>query len=140
MENFLVNGGVQTRHPMKTTELVSTEGTTLVHDIPTPGMGHCNIKINESTILIAGLNWRAKYSETYFQNILTGDYVQGPVLDPPLMGRPWQKASCGLVNFGNKPHAIIVSGIHKIVYALDLNDWTRGWKINTYSRFSFYLK
>ena len=130
----MVNGGKVGRKAYKATELVSTEGSVVVHDMPKVGFGHCNIKINESTILIAGLNWRTGYSETFFQNVETGHHTQGPTFRPLLMGRPWVKPSCGMINLGNKPHAIVVRGVGKdptFVYALDLSDLEKGWKINS---------
>merc|ERR1712062_328884 len=81
---LLVNGGKVGRKAYKATELVSTEGSTVSHDMPKVGFGHCNIKINESTILIAGLNWGTGYSETFFQNVVTGHFTPGPKLNPRL--------------------------------------------------------
>ena len=125
----MVNGGKVGKKAYKATELVSTEGSTVVHDMPKVGFGHCNIKINESTILIAGLNWRTGYSETFFQNVVTGHFTPGPLFKPRLMGRPWVKPSCGMFNLENKPHAIVVG--EKLVYALDLSDLEKGWKLNS---------
>ena len=136
---LLVNGGEESRWSKKQTELVSADGTDLAHDMPKPGVGHCNIKLNESTILIAASSRFSPFSQTYFQNVLTGDVIQGPMIKKARSFRPRHgpglSPSCGLVNFGNKPHAIYVDGREKKVYALDLNDLTRGWKMNSYSKF-----
>ena len=80
---------------------------------------HCNIKINETTILITGnrLSWGGGWKST-FQNVETGQFIQGPRFKQVRT----HGHGCGKFTFKGKTYAIVAYGSSHSVEILDLQN------------------
>ena len=131
---LLISGGVKTGKPkqLKSSELVSSEVIINGPDLAEQVSGHCNIKVNETVILITGgyngykiSNRRNSYQKTTFLNVKTGQVVPGPKLkERRYIHR------CATFQFKGKTFALVAYGHHSSsVEILDLDDTQNGWKV-----------
>ena len=107
-------------------ELVSEHSSAFTSNLPQKLAMHCNIKINETTILITGnrLSWGGGWKST-FQNVETGQFIQGPRFKQVRT----HGHGCGKFTFKGKTYAIVAYGSSHSVEILDLQNIDQGWKI-----------
>ena len=100
-------------------ELVSEHSSAFTSNLPQKLAMHCNIKINETTILIT-YGWKST-----FQNVETGQFKQGPSFKQFRT----HGHGCGKFTFKGKTYAIVAYGSSRSVEILDLQNTDLGWKI-----------
>ena len=107
-------------------ELVSEHSSAFTSNLPLKLAMHCNIKINETTILITGgrLVRGGGYKST-FQNVETGRFIEGP----RFKNLRSHGHGCGKFTFKGKTYALVAFGRLNSVEILDLENIDKGWKI-----------
>ena len=135
-----ISGGISTRKPQKSSELISSKTSISGPTLPQILFGHCTIKLNDSTILITGgssstsrkVKDQQNYSST-FQNIASGQVSLGPKFNEPRF-----KHKCAKFNFDGKTYALVTySGTDSSNYenpslnmeVLDMDSPRKGWKV-----------
>ena len=106
----------------RSTLLISTKGSENGPDLPKTLLYFCNIKVNETTILITGgIGGRSKST---FQNMVTGQSVPGPRLQ-----KPRSNHVCGAFEFKGISLALVADGggtSSDNIEVLDLSDVKQG--------------
>ena len=122
---LLLHGGGGGHRAPKTSELASPDTVNKSFNLPIALYRHCNIKINESTILITGGHPRGS-KKSFFQNLKTGDWIEGPEM---LVSR--RSHGCAKFKFEGRPIAITAGGkgnIGRSVEWFDLGQPQKGWQ------------
>ena len=120
---LLISGGDgSNRRRFISSELVSEHDSTYTNRLPRRLAMHCNIKINETTILITGgrLVRGGGYKST-FQNVETGRFIEGP----RFKNLRSHGHGCGKFTFKGKTYALVAFGRLNSVEILDLEKQAR---------------
>ena len=123
--SLLISGGSKDKGKTDTIELVSlTASSEAEFKLPLPLLIHCNIQINDSTVMITGGVSEDILAETYYQNLFTGKFTKGPDMNEARFYHACTKFQLNGVNY-----AIVLGGADKTSIEflnLDKNDskWT----------------
>ena len=123
---LLISGGDgSNRRRFISSELVSEHDSTYTNRLPRRLAMHCNIKINETTILITGGQNRGFSKRSTFQNVETGRFIEGP----RFKNLRSHGHGCGKFTFKGKTYALVAFGRLNSVEILDLQKIDKGWNI-----------
>ena len=133
---LLISGGWLRNDRMDTIELVSLDASSEAEfNLPLPLGAHCNIQIDDTTVLItggssSGWSWR---KETYYQNLLTGTITNGPNLNE---ARGYH--ACTKFQLNGDTYAIVLGGVGKTsIEFLNLDKNDAKW-ITANSEYTFF--
>ena len=128
---LLLHGGFGLRAGLNTSELATPNMVHKSANLPIALFRHCNIQINDSTILITD----GHSNKSFFQNLKTGDWIEGPEMLVPRLGH-----GCTKFKFEGRSIAIVAGGTRNIgrsVEWLDLGQLNKGWQEGDFFKESF---